>query len=309
MNKLINAVAGDGKNTSPARKYVAYAIIITAIAFILALVILIVSSIAFAVTDGKNDAPVGDNAAGDGDVGGGTLVSSTLQYESITADKLAEKADGLVSFTARAEREIESGTNKLYYAQNNVSKLSEGTMKALDSFMKDFYTNNKSNINPDIGADSSNPECDIPLIVEANEDGTSFKIVVFGNDETTFNDTKYSWIYNNAYKYGFVNSENTFTYVVTAISTYMKTKSITGVEALIKALNGKNVSVSVTADKASKATTYQIYYLAKDAEELKVPANYEYSVIPNGDNGYFVVVDMSKKVQTETSANTDGGVG
>lgn len=309
MKKFVDAVAGDGKNVNPARKNTAYALIITAIAFALALIILIVSSVVFAVTGKDTGAAAGDVAAdnADGGDGGAVISSSNLQYKTVTADELADELDGLVDFTAKKDREIESGTNKLYYAQNSVGKLSSGTMKALDSMLKDFYNANKDKLNPDIGANSNNPDCDIPLAVEANKEGTSFKLVIFGNDKTTFNDTKYTWIYNNAYKYGFINSENTFTYVGAAISTQMKTKSVATLEALVKSLGGKNVAVSVApASGTGKATTYQIYYLAKDAE-LKLPTNYEYSVIANGTDGYFVTVDMSKKVQATN--NTDGGVG
>ena len=309
MKKFIDAVAGDGKNVTPARKNTAYALIITAIAFALALIILIVSSVMFAVADKDNGNSVNNDAAdAGGDAGGAVISSSNLQYTTVSADELSAKVDKLVDFTERKDREIEAGTNKLYYAKSaDVKSLSSGAMSALDSMLKDFYNANKDKINADIGANSDNSECDIPLVIEANEAGTSFKLVVFGNDATTFNDTKYTWIYNNAYKYGFINSENTFTYVSAAISTQMKTKSVATLEALVKALGGKNASVSVPSTTgAGKATTYQMYYLAKDAE-LKVPTNYEYSVIANGTDGYFVVIDMSKKVQAQSS--TDGGVG
>ena len=309
MKKFVDAVAGDGKNVTPARKNTAYALLITAIAFALALIILIVSSVVFAVTDkGTGDAADGAAADNGGDGGGAVISSSSLQYETVSIDALEDKVDGMVSFTERKNREIEAGTNKLYYAQNGVDKLYASAMSSLDSMLKDFYNANKDKLNTDIGNDSSNPQCDIPLIVEADKSGKTFKIVIFGNDKTTFNDAKYTWIYNNAYKYGFINSENTFTYVGAPITMQMKTKSIATVDALIKALGGKAVAVSVpSASGTGKATTYQIYYLEKDAAEIKVPTNYEYSVIANGTDGYFITVDMSKKVQATN--NTDGGVG
>ena len=305
MKKLINAVAGDGKNTSPARKYAAYAIIITAIAFVLALVILIVSSIAFAVTDGRNDTPVGDNASGDGDVGGGTLVSSTLQYEAITADKLEAKTDKLVLL---ADKRTTSENVALYYgiAPKSSLKLTESVAKATDLMLVDFYTENVKTLNV---STSDEKKCDLPLVTDASDDGMSFSVERYeGNDVSIAGDSKYEWIFKNAYKYGFVCKDNTFTYVGAPISTYMKTKNIATVEAFIKALNGKNVSVSVASIGESKATAYQVYYLAKDAE-LKAPSNYEYSVVANGADGYFIIVNMSKKVQAESSETTDGGVG
>ena len=76
-------------------------------------------------------------------------------------------------------------------------------------------------------------------------------------------------------------------------------------DKLITALGNKSESVQVTAPGATKATSYQVYYLAANATELKVPTNYEYEVTANGTDGYFVIINMSKKIasaSTETAA-------
>ena len=48
-------------------------------------------------------------------------------------------------------------------------------------------------------------------------------------------------------------------------------------------------------DSENKSVTYQMYYLSAD-DELKVPTNYEYAVISDGQNGYVVTVNMSKPI-------------
>ncbi len=307
MKKIIDAVAGDGKNANPARKTAAYALIITAIAFALALVILIASSIAFAVSD-KDSGGVVSNGDGDGgdDFSGGS--SSALQYETVTEAAFKSKIDTLVEFTKRADREITKGTDNLYYAQNGVSKLSKGTMSSAHDMLLAFYNNNKASLNTDIGANSDNADCTIPLLVNSSTDGLSFKIVVFGNDKTTYQNKTYDWLYNNAYKYGFITNENTFTYVGVAAATYMNSKKIATVDALATALDGKPASVSAATVGTNKSASYQIYYLAAGAE-LKVPTNYSYTVIADGTKGYIVTVNMAEKLQSTKPASNDGGLG
>ena len=86
----------------------------------------------------------------------------------------------------------------------------------------------------------------------------------------------------------------------------MKNSKNATVDALVTSLNnGKPVSVKVTPVGESKATSYQIYYLAADGE-LKLPTNYEYEVVANGADGYFVIVNMAKKV---AGASTDTAAG
>lgn len=306
MKKFVDAVAGDGKNVTPARKNTAYALLITAIAFALALIILIVSSVVFAVTDkGTGDAADGAAADNGGDGGGAVISSSSLQYETVSIDALEDKVDGMVLLMDK--RTTDEGV-ELYYgiSPKNSLKLTESTAEALNLMLVDFYKANSKSL---VVSTSDEKKCDLPLVTDAGSDGTSFNIERYeGNDTTIVGESKYEWIFNNAYKYGFINSENTFTYVGAPITMQMKTKSIATVDALIKALGGKAVAVSVpSASGTGKATTYQIYYLEKDAAEIKVPTNYEYSVIANGTDGYFITVDMSKKVQATN--NTDGGVG
>ena len=118
----------------------------------------------------------------------------------------------------------------------------------------------------------------------------------------------YKWIYTNAYKYGFIYNEDTFTYVGLAAATYMKNKSVTSYDTFVSTLkaNGdKNVAVSAINVETGKSATFQMYYIAAGAE-LKVPANYDYFAIGNSTDGYVVTVNMSKKT---ASASTDTAAG
>ncbi len=307
MKKIINAVIGDPKTASPARKYAAYALLGTVAALVLALVILIVSSIAFNIADGNN---AGASQSGDGgaDVEGGVANKGTITYNtSISADDLDAMVDGLVDFTDKTDRTITSGTNDLYYAKNKVDKLTKGCMNGAHAMFVDFYNNNKSALNPDVGSNSDNADCTIPLVVESTADGMSFKVVVFGNDANTYQNSTYKWLYDNAHLYGFITEENTFTYVGVAAANYIKKneKAVADYDAFINVLkNNTKSNTSVTVNKV----TYQMYYLAADGE-LKVPTNYEYTVMADGTDGYIIIVDMSKKVQTTETETSDGGVG
>lgn len=292
MKKIINAVAGDGKLT-PAKKYTAYVAMITAALFALVLVILIVSSVVFAVTDGgTNDTPLGntpsgDNASDDGNVG---VSSNAVQYETVSSDKLKEMFGDLVDFKSMSDRAIDGSSSNRYYGKTEESiKLSSNAMNSLHKMMIDFYNANKDTIKPD----TKSSDCNIPLITSADASGYSFKIVDY-SEKSIYNNSIYKWIYTNANSYGFIYNENSFTYVGTTVSTYMKNKNITDISKLITSLNGKTVSVSITTAGATKATTYQIYYLSAGGE-LKVPTNYGFDVIPNGSNGYFVIINTANK--------------
>lgn len=297
MNKLISAVFGDGKNASPAKRYVIYAAIVTLFALVAALVVLGVSSIVFALTDTPADTL--EEADGTGD-GANTPVSTGLKYDTVTADELDEMVDGLVVFKSAEDRTIE-GNNRYYGKTSGENKLSSITMGAVHNMMIDFYTANKSVLKTDIKAE----DCNIPLIDNADESGCRFKIVNY-KEEAIKNDKTYGWIFSNAHKYGFIYEDNSFTYVGVAAAKYLNGKGT--LETLVTKLenNGKNVSVTATAVGASKAASYQIYYLSADAE-LKVPSEYEYTVLANGTNGYVITVNTSKKVATAQTSDAAAG--
>lgn len=295
MKKIINAVAGDGKNTSPARKYTVYAALITAIALALVLIILVVSSVVIALTDGGSEnTPTGDNASADND--GGSVSSSAVQYKTVTADELADMTDS-TDVSIQDKRSVNSSSDDKYYYAMSGDTLKSDVQKAVDAMLVAYYKEKSTVVFVGGAKQSSNST---GFVVEIRQDANSFS-----EAKAISNDSTYKWIYDNAYKYGFIYEENSFTYVGTAVSTYMKTKNIATVDKLITALGGKAVSVSVTAAGASKATAYQIYYLGANGD-LKVPTNYEYEVVANGTDGYFVIINTAKKTATATTGTAVG---
>lgn len=293
MKKIINAVAGDGKLT-PAKKYTAYAAMITAALFALVLVILIVSSVVFAVTDGgTNDTPLvtpsGDNASDD-NVG---VSSNAVQYETVSSDGIKKLIDSEDVEIQKKRSENTSSTAKYYYAMSG-DTLKSDVQKAMDSMLVAYY--NEKSVTVFVGGakqiEDSNKKTG--FIVELRQDANSFSEAKAITYDKTDKNGKYNYIYENAYKYGFVYENNFFTYVGTVVSTYMKNKNITDTDKLITSLTGKAVSVSITAAGATKATTYQIYYLSAGGE-LKVPTNYGFDVVPNGSDGYFVIINTADK--------------
>ncbi len=295
MNRIINAVAGDGKNASPARRYAAYAVIVTFIALVAALVILGVSSIVFALTDAPDEIP--DEADGTGE-GNAPSFSSTIEYTGVTADELDDMIGGLVDIQSN-RTPISNSDDKYYYAMSG-DKLRSETQKAVDALLVAYYNaSNKTVVFVGGSQQTDNPS---GTVVEIRKDASSFS-----EAEPITNDKTYGWIFSNAQKYGFIYEDNSFTYVGVAAAKYLNGKgTLDTLVTKLEANNGKNVSVSATAVGASKATSYQIYYLSADAE-LQVPANYAYTVLADGTNGYVITVDTSKKVAASSSTDTAAG--
>ena len=310
MNKIINAVIGDPKNASPTKKYAAYALLGTVAAFALALVILIGSSIAFAVADGGNveAAPSGD-ASGD-DAGVSAVNTGKISYVAITADELDAKIENELVDVQEKRTAMEGESTKKYYDAYKGQQLVSSAQKALDSMLIAYYNATQDN-DIYIGAKGcGNALYDSGWVVGiANSDKQSYL------DATPIDKTNHKWIFDNAYLYGFVQISATneeqahvFRYVGVAIANYINsTKSVSDYAAFINAIkiNTKG-TISTTVSDGKVKTNYQMYYLSADAEELKVPTNYEYTVMADDTNGYIVIVNMSKKVET---AQTTGGLG
>ncbi len=281
MNRLINKLAGGEKAATPARRAMVIATLITAVAVVLALITLGVTSLVLSMNEEPED--TGRDIEDDVDnVGVPSAPSTALEYKSLTTDELDAKLDKLVSGKTPADRTIEG--NNLYYAyeSRDNTKLASSTLNASHSMLVDFSKNNKT-----LKTDKNAADCNIPLVKNVTDNGASFEIVVYTGEKSIYNDQTYSWIYTNAYKYGFVFSENTFTYVGVAAAQYAKTNNT----SLDKLAN----PVSVTVANGTAKTAYQVYYISADADEHKVPTNYEYTVSSYA-GGYVITADMSKKV-------------
>ncbi len=283
MNKLINAIAGE--NAAPAKKYAVIAALATAAALIVAVVVLSVSSIVFAIKGGpEGEAPASDGG-GDVGVGVGGGVSSSIEYTSVSKDEIMGKVDG--SLVDVQENRTKLSDDKKYYDAYRGQKLTKGAQKAVDSMLIAYYTATEDN-NIYIGAKG----CGDEKYDSGNVVGISKSDAQSYLDATPINTTDNKWIFDNAYRYGFIYSGNTFTYVGVPAATYMK-GGVT-LDTLVKNTQSKTVSVSAMAVGATKATSYQIYCITKDATDIKLPSNYSYTVNAV-DGGYIVAVDMSTK--------------
>ncbi len=286
MNKLINAIVGE--NAKPSKRYAVIAALATAAALIIAVVVLAVSSIIFAVTDSDDTVPPsGVDAEGDG------VGATSIEYKTVTKQEL----DGMVaenSLFYEEQRTIQEGHR--YYAKKDSSVvLSESVMRAAHEMLVGFYNNNKSSLKTETGSSGNySEECNIPMVENVSSDKKSFDLVVFNKDDQPMENAGiYKWIFENAYSYGFIYSGNTFTYVGIPAATYMK-GGIT-LDSFINEAKDKTVPISAKALGTAKTTSYQLYYIAGDCAEIKLPSNYNYTVIANG-SGYIVAVDMSSKI-------------
>lgn len=126
----------------------------------------------------------------------------------------------------------------------------------------------------------------------------------------------YTWIAENAHKYGFIvrypedkqditgvsGYNYYFRYVGVAHATYMKENNLCLEEyvELVKnyAYDGEHLRVLGFDGK-----TYEIYYAAVDGEgAVKCPSNYNYTISGTNEGGVVVAVDISKKISAADMA-------
>ena len=287
MSKIIDAVVGDGKTATPAKKYVVYAGIVTFVALVAAIAVLVVSSILFAVRDKAPEEPAGDQQQNTDN----TNVSAAIEYANTTADVLKAKIDSATVNVRNSRTPMKNSQyeSPIYYAVEKTDlTLAKDAQKQLDAMLVDFYDNNKINTALVPEGKNEGKDCTMPMVCNSN--GVTLVLKVCKNDASIVGDKNYDWIFKNAYKYGFIYDGNTFTYVGVAAATYQKMGTLETLVAKLK---------SATENESVSGTKFQLYYVSA-AGEIKVPTNYEYSVIANGTDGYVIVVDMSKKVATPT---------
>ena len=131
-------------------------------------------------------------------------------------------------------------------------------------------------------------------------------------------DTTYTWLYDNAHKYGFVirypeakadvtgvsDYEEYFRFVGIPHATYMKEQNLCMEEYvnLLKEYDNKNPLKINAAD----GKYYEVYYVAVDGSAtVKYPTNYAYSVSGTNEGGVVITVDRSAAInEADTSADT-----
>ncbi|MBE6593612.1 MAG: D-alanyl-D-alanine carboxypeptidase family protein [Ruminococcaceae bacterium] len=173
-------------------------------------------------------------------------------------------------------------------------------LKAFNLMLKDFYAA-KSDDNLCITNAYSIATKDTAKPIFAS--GTAFELGYYFDyaaDKTDVRDIKgvekYSWLYSNAYKYGFISialegSNSIFRFVGVPHATYMKTKKLdldTYLEQLREATPDAPILIKVGR------TTYASYFVSASGEHL-VPAEHEYTVSGNNYDGYVITAKIEPK--------------
>ena len=266
------------KSKNHAEKITAIAIIVTTVLLWISVIALIVSSIVSGGNGGKDDQR--DNTPKEPEIVYGTVNS--------VDDHLIQK-DNMVNVRDNRSKLSADTTNQYYATATRDITLTYGAQKALDKMLVTFYNMNKVKIVTDVSLSG----CNIPTISNANSAGLSFTIQTF-NDKSIVGDATYAWIFTNAAKYGFVYSNDTFTYVGVVHATVMSKNGISGTDAYVAFLKNGSVKVNATDGISGRTGNYTVYY-AEGEEQFSVPTNYSYTAEAI-NNGYIITVDMSRVI-------------
>ncbi len=126
-----------------------------------------------------------------------------------------------------------------------------------------------------------------------------------GEASTVYGIPEYKWIYENAYKYGFVRAsgalgeEDIFVYVGSAYSTAIYDRQTNNTDTFysvldyvgeIKESDIQNVMQSVGhRNGVSVSVNYHTYYMASDSKVFKLPnSNFDYIITELAEGGYIV---------------------
>jgi hypothetical protein len=169
------------------------------------------------------------------------------------------------------------------------------TIDAFNAMMKDFYTEKKDD---NICIVNAYSQAKKDLIDPIYSSAQTVELEYYFDYDSDPNDIrsihgvdKYTWIYSNAHKYGFINISSAdgsgsgiFRYVGIPHATYIKTKKI-DFETYLEQLRAATTEAPLLI-KIGK-TTYASYFVAATDEHL-VPADYEYEVNGNNIDGYII---------------------
>lgn len=266
MKRIINMLAG-GENATPLKKGVVYAALGTLIALILAIAVLVGSSIALNLSENAGGVEPDAGEVDGGNNGGASakpVEFTTLESIAALKEKVDDSTVSLQSARTEMPESQQIGDIKRYYDAWNDSVPAK-TQKAIDSLLVKYYEQKQDN-----------------NILVFSTDSVTVTVSVSDSDDysecTPITVTTHKWIFDHAYEYGFIYTENKFQYVGKELATYLRTSNdLTPIKAK-------------TADKAQPLSGgYYAYYVAADATEIKVPKSLNYNVIADGADGYIVV--------------------
>lgn len=304
MNIFSELLEGGTPQMQKKKRITFYLICITAALIAVMLVVLAIYGIASLLS--KNRSLDDDlSKANIGKTTTTTIAESNLHSGSLLILDESNRFGGTPSLVNMQERKdrpkTESGTNaySILKANRESFMATDAAATSLNKMLGAFYKAMKDdNIIIATAYDTSKAETQDAIY----SSGEAFEFTYFYDYEANSEDRRsiygvqlYSWIYTNAYKYGFVNvgegESSVFRYVGIVHSTAMKQASLSFDEYL-ETLKTKTPAdpLKVTAS----GTAYAIYYLAKDGEHT-VPESYEYTVSGNNVDGYIITVNLSKK--------------
>ena len=319
--KLSDLIQGGSAEQQKKKLFAVYAIIATMVVLVVLIVALCVTSIVLKSKDNGDDVSTDTNAEEDDDSSTGipsgyaetTLEASQLYSGSLILVNESNPVNSaspntyilLQNYENRPK--TDSGSNT-YTVDVKESKATPETTKALNLMLGDYYKQNKDDniVVHSADGDSSGMVLEFKYFVNYTADNKDLtKAGIYGV-------TKYNWIYENAYKYGFINlatasadsnepeDANLFRYVGVAHATAMKQKKLTTLESYLNYLKA-DTSVSKPVSVTTNEGKLKIYYCAADAT-VYVSEKNEYTVSGNNVDGYIITVNTS--LEAKDTADT-----
>ncbi len=315
MNKFFAWINSGTTAQQNKKRLTCYMIVIVAALLAISLLTLAVIGIVSAVKKGNN--PDEEQTV---DPNRGFVTTTFVQNQLHKGDLLI--VDELHPYIAEANSDVEikkfsegrtsiDGEN-IYFAYNQYIDVNADAMEALDKMIVDFYNTAK-------GKDG-NLYKDSNIYISNIDYGNTFEFKYYatikgqnGAEATTYakisENEKYEWIFNNAYKYGFVQlysapEENTaedaqtsedmthiFRYVGKVHAQLMKDKKCETLAEYIEML--KSTSYKKTFGVSVDKVSYKVYYIPQ-GETPMVPESYSYTVSGNNVDGYIVTYSTAK---------------
>lgn len=306
------------------RRLGALLIAVTAALLAVALIILMVASVVTAVknkrADGEEDDTPSDSNTPPTNYTTTTFADTQLYSGNLLLLDETHAYSGSASLVRPEPAKRAQADNKnLYRADYSDISLTQEALDAFNTMILAFHEANKndsgytagklyldSNIAPKSTTLSASTKAAVAsgtvlILSDQALDSTENEATIY---DTTANTGKgvYKWIYQNAYKYGFIRAssaegeENVFRYVGTVHAQYMNEKGKTVAEyiEILKAKTAHNPLKITVKNASGDNEVYHVYYLTVGSESMFVPTNAAaYTVSGDNVGGYIVTVNTA----------------
>ena len=305
------------------KKILVYAFIATAVALIISLSVFLITGMLSLKGEQSNAGVTNDQNSGASKNDISSYVETTFTEEQKNNGSLL-LVDGSHPFKGsvnpvliKVYRDLRPSTDegKPIYSMTNMYTFggTADAVSALDAMLGDFYNTKKNDslfiekAYMDGGNNSgiyASGLCFELTYVTIDDQGK-------GSRHSIYNVEDYSWLYSNAYKYGFIqlypvssaageeadtSMANIFRYVGEAHAAHIYKNNLT-LESYIELIKTKPAADALSITAASGAK-YKVYYVGDGAAPI-VPSTYEYTVSGDNMGGYIVTVNTSKKISAE----------